>query len=343
MQTFRYLLAPFSVLYALVMRVRNLLFDLKILGATKFDIPVIAVGNLSVGGTGKTPQIEYLIELLQSKYKLAVLSRGYKRTSKGFVLASLETEVQVLGDEPFQYKMKYPELIVAVDSDRTNGIREIQKIHPDVQVVLLDDAFQHRKVTASFYVLLSSYDKPYAFDFVLPMGDLREPRSGYKRADVVVITKCPDSLSDLDKGKLTSKLTPGVKKEVFFSKITYANTVHSDTDSIALSSLHAYGVVLVTGIAKPTPLLRFLEDNGIDFEHMNYPDHHSFKDSEIQDIRNRFNAIDKAQKIVLTTEKDSTRLKGKLSSLYTISIAPEFLQNGKAFDELILKHIESFG
>lgn len=338
----RYLLAPVSLLYAIVMRIRNLLFDLQVLPSTRFDIPVIAVGNLSVGGTGKTPQIEYLIELLQQKYKVAVLSRGYKRVSKGFVLATPETDVLTLGDEPYQYKMKYPDVIVAVDTDRTNGIHEIRKKHPEVQVVLLDDAFQHRKVKAGFYVLLTSFDKPYARDFVLPLGDLREASGGYKRADAIVVTKCPEKLSESEKESLTNRLTPHVKKEVFFSKIAYAKAVRSETDSISIDSLKKYGVVLVTGIAKPQPLLKFLTTNGINFEHLAYPDHHHFSGSDIQQIENKFDALTKEQKIIITTEKDSTRLHGKLTSLYTIAITPEFLDKGEQFDTSILSFIKRF-
>lgn len=338
----RSLLSPFSILYALVMQIRNVLFDVKILHATQFDIPVIAVGNLSVGGTGKTPQIEYLIELLKPKYKIAVLSRGYKRTSKGFILATTETSVVEIGDEPFQYKTKYPEIVVAVDSDRTNGINKIKEMHPEVDLVLLDDAFQHRKVTASFYILLTSFDAPYSSDYLLPLGNLREPRSGYRRADAIVVTKCSETLAKSEKKQLVKALTPKVKRDVFFSKIAYAHEVHSDDQSITINSLKNYRVLLVTGIAKPKPLLAFLEDNEIAFDHMSYPDHHNFTNKDIQAIEKAFGTYTEAKKIMLTTEKDNTRLKGKLSNLFSIAIRPQFLENETKFEQSITNHIDNF-
>jgi tetraacyldisaccharide 4'-kinase len=191
------LLFPFSILYGWITSIRNFLFDKGIFKSYSFDIPIIAVGNLSVGGTGKTPQIEYLIRLLSPNYKIAILSRGYKRKSKGFVLADPTSNAEILGDEPFQIYQKFPNTIVAVDADRKNGIENLLVLNEKPDVILLDDAFQHRKVKAGFYILLTGYDDLFYSDFILPAGNLRESRSGAKRANVIIITKCPKDISKI--------------------------------------------------------------------------------------------------------------------------------------------------
>jgi tetraacyldisaccharide 4'-kinase len=202
MNLLRNILFPFAILYGFITSIRNFLFDKGILKSTSFDIPIIAVGNLSVGGTGKTPQIEYLIRLLSDKYQVATLSRGYKRQSEGFVLASSSSNAEILGDEPFQFYQKFPNIQVAVDADRTNGIIQLLSQNEKPQVILLDDAYQHRKVKAGFYILLSSYGDLYADDFMLPTGNLRESRSGANRANIVIVTKCPKDLSDQDQEQI---------------------------------------------------------------------------------------------------------------------------------------------
>ena len=198
MNLLRKILFPFAILYGLITSIRNFLFDKEILKSYSFDLPIIAVGNLSVGGTGKTPQIEYLIRLLLTKYKVATLSRGYKRKSEGFVLADANANAEILGDEPFQFFQKFPEILVAVDANRKNGIEQLLSQKEKPEVILLDDAYQHRKVKAGFYILLTAYDDIYVDDFMLPTGNLRESRSGSQRADVVVVTKCPPNLSETE-------------------------------------------------------------------------------------------------------------------------------------------------
>ncbi len=193
----RYLLFPFAILYGIITSIRNILFDKGVLKSYLFDIPIIAVGNLSVGGTGKTPQIEYLIRLLSPKYTVATLSRGYKRKSEGFVLADVNSNAEILGDEPFQMHQKFPNINVAVDADRKNGIEQLLSLSEKPNVILLDDAFQHRKVKAGFYILLSAFDDLFCNDLLLPTGNLRESRSGAKRANVIIITKCPKDLSEI--------------------------------------------------------------------------------------------------------------------------------------------------
>jgi tetraacyldisaccharide 4'-kinase len=197
MNFLRKILFPFAVLYGFITSIRNFLFDYRILKSYSFPIPVIAVGNLSVGGTGKTPQIEYLIRLLSNKYKIATLSRGYKRKSEGFILANATSNAEILGDEPFQFYKKFPNIQVAVDANRKNGIEQLLSQSNKPDVILLDDAFQHRKVKAGFYILLTAYNDLFINDFMLPTGNLRESRSGAKRADMIIVTKCPRDISEL--------------------------------------------------------------------------------------------------------------------------------------------------
>lgn len=340
---FRYSLFPLAAVYYTVVLLRNLLYDLRVLKSTKFDLPVIVVGNLSVGGTGKTPQIEYLIRHLQSKHKIAVLSRGYKRKSKGFVKGDIFSTVYDLGDEPFQYHSKYPEITVAVDNDRVSGITRLKNEIPNLSLVLLDDAFQHRKVTPSFSLLLTSYDSLFVDDFVFPVGNLREPRSGCNRADLIIITKCPDSLSDEQKLRLQFKFKAVNNTPVLFSKIKYMSTVYDGDKEIAVSELVGHEVVLVTGIAKPSPLLQFLADKNIRFTHLDYPDHYDFQLKDLENIQLAFDKIISKDKIILTTEKDFMRLSGKLNFLYFIGIEACFTDKDRyLLDTVIDAHIEGF-
>ena len=221
MNLLRKLLFPFAILYGFITGIRNFLFDKGVLKSYSFDVPIIAVGNLSVGGTGKTPQIEYLIRLLSPSYKVATLSRGYKRKSEGFVLADSTSNAEILGDEPFQFYKKFNNIQVAVDANRKNGIEKLLSQTNKPEVILLDDAFQHRKVKAGFYILLTSYDDLYSDDFILPTGNLRESRTGAKRANLVVVTKCPATLSPDEQNKIQAKLNLTSNQELYFSYIEY--------------------------------------------------------------------------------------------------------------------------
>jgi tetraacyldisaccharide 4'-kinase len=320
---------------------RNLCFDLDIFKSNIFSVPVIAVGNLSVGGTGKSPQIEYLIRLLKKNKKVAVLSRGYKRASEGFLLANEATKMPELGDEPFQFYTNHPDVLVAVDTDRTNGINKLLELHPDIDVVLLDDAYQHRKVKASFYVLLTSYGNIYSQDFLLPVGGLRESRSGAKRAGAIVVTKCPENLSKQEQELIIEKIAPNVGQQVFFSAIEYAERIFSESDEIVLSNLHNYELVLITGIANPSPLLSFLDTLNVNYSHLKFPDHYNFKDADIENIEKAYAEKSEKEKIILTTEKDNMRLKNKLPSLYYLPIETKILNNSSSdFDAQILELVK---
>lgn len=330
----RYLLFPFAIVYGWITSIRNFLYDKGVLKSYSFDIPIIAVGNLSVGGTGKTPQIEYLIRLLSPNYKIATLSRGYKRKSDGYVLADGSASAESLGDEPFQMHQKFPNIKVAVDADRKNGIENLLKLTEKPNVILLDDAFQHRKVKAGFYILLSAYDDLFFNDFMLPTGNLRESRSGAKRANVIIITKCPKSLSIEEQESIKSKIKLDVP--IFFSFIDYDTRVYNKNEEINVSEIIEKDKVIIAGIAKPEPFIDFIKkENDVI---MVYPDHHHFVKNEINSIKeNSFG------KIIITTEKDYVRLNSQnLNNLYYLPIKSTFLINDQTFNGLINDYIIKF-
>lgn len=340
MSLFRKILFPFAILYDAITAIRNVLFDKGVLKSTKFEIPLITVGNLSVGGTGKTPQIEYLVRLLKNKNRVAVLSRGYKRKSTGFVLANDSTLVQYIGDEPFQFYSKFDELIVAVDEQRVHGVQQLLSLKNTPEVILLDDAFQHRKVNSEFNVLLTPYHDLYVDDLILPAGNLRESRRGAKRAQVVVVTKCPQTLSDSEKRLISNKLKLNSDQQLFFTTITYSNEINGTSGNVSLEELKDYDILLVTGIANPKPLVDYLEDTGINLTHLKYSDHHDFSEGEIQNIQNQFEKMNSKHKLILTTEKDYMRLKNRLE-IYFLGIEISFLEKGDQFNTLIETYVSS--
>jgi len=327
----RYLLFPFSILYGIITSIRNFLFDKGFLKSYSFDFPIIAVGNLSVGGTGKTPQIEYLIRLLSPNYKVATLSRGYKRKSEGFVLADANSNAGILGDEPFQIHQKFSNIKVAVDADRKNGIETLSALKDKPNVILLDDAFQHRKVKAGFYILLSSYDDLFCDDFVLPTGNLRESRNGAKRANLIIITKCPKDLSEIAQRNIEKKI--GLNVPIFFSYIDYDNRVYNETGSKSIDEIMDVDKLLLAGIAKPEHFFSYLQAEKR--ATMVYPDHHHFTEKDIKEIENKSN-----NKLIITTEKDYVRLKKQnLKSLFYLPIKSSFISDGDNFDKTILNYV----
>ncbi len=331
---FRKLLFPFAILYGSITYLRNYLYDKGILKSYSFDIPVIVVGNLSVGGTGKTPQIEYLIRLLSPNYKVATLSRGYKRKSEGFILADAASTVEILGDEPFQYFKKFPDIQVAVDADRKNGIEQLlnQKSRPEI--ILLDDAFQHRKVKAGFYILLTAYEDLFCDDFMLPTGNPRQSRNGAKRANLIIVTKCPLDITELEQQNIKNKLA--VDLPIYFSSIDYDDKVYNDTESLAVSDLKLTPKMLLAGIAKPKPFFDYLQTDKD--EVMTFSDHHHFSESDILNIKSQ--AIDK---IIVTTEKDFVRLNAIIlrKQLFYLPIKSKFLSNHESFDAIIFNYVGS--
>jgi tetraacyldisaccharide 4'-kinase len=330
MKLLRKILFPFAILYGFITTIRSFLFDKGILKSTSFEVPVIAVGNLSVGGTGKTPQIEYLIRLLSDRYKVATLSRGYKRKSEGFVLADSTSNAEILGDEPFQFYQKFPNIQVAVDANRINGITELLSQKEKPQIILLDDAFQHRKVKAGFYILLTSYGDLYADDFMLPTGNLRESRSGANRANIVVVTKCPKDLSAQKQEEIRSKLKLNCSQQSYFTFIDYDDAIYGKEEKIAVDEIKDEPKLLLAGIAKPTPFFDYLKNEKD--ECLTFPDHHNFSDSDLALIQSKAQS-----KKIITTEKDYVRLKDSklVSQLYYLPIKSTFIQNQQNFDATV--------
>lgn len=334
MKLLRKIFFPFVPIYYLVTLLRNYFYDKGWFASKSYKFPVICVGNLSVGGTGKTPMIEFLVKHLKREYKLAILSRGYKRKTKGFVLASNSSTVNDLGDEPFQFYSKYKDIKVAVDANRQNGIKMLhQQCNPDV--ILLDDAYQHRKVKPGFTILLTTYNNPYYNDCMLPTGDLREPKKGAKRADIIVVTKCPEHLSEKEKNAIVALIKPKSYQKVFFSFISYSKMLYAkNDDKVSINSLKDKTFTLVTGIANSKPLVDYLTNLGLNFEHLNYSDHHDFTNAELKLINSK--------NIILTTEKDFMRLSSYITtSLYYLPIDVK-LDDETRFIELLNTFLKQF-
>ncbi|UUV21503.1 tetraacyldisaccharide 4'-kinase [Paenimyroides aestuarii] len=332
MKILRKILVPFSLIYAAVTGLRNFLYDKGIKKSTGFNLPIIAVGNLSVGGTGKTPMIEYLVRLLSVDKKLVVLSRGYKRKSKGFYLANAATTIEEIGDEPFQYHSKFKNIRVAVNADRVEGVNTILKTLPKTDVVLLDDAFQHRKIKAGFYIMLTAFDDLFYNDLVLPAGNLRECKSGVKRTDIVVVTKCPKDLSEQKMLEIKKKIAIDSDK-IFFSTISYHHSITNNTEEIAITDLKN-DFIAVAGIAKPEYFYAFLQCHTTDC--LTFPDHHFFSNKDINNILQKANG-----RKIITTEKDYMRLQNLLpkNQLFYLPIEMLFLKNQKTFLNIIKNSI----
>ncbi len=335
MNLIRKILIPIVPIYFVVTWLRNKCYDFGIKTSVSFDVPIICVGNLSVGGTGKSPMIEYLIRLLSDDFRIATLSRGYKRQTKGFQLATESTTMKDLGDEPFQFYHKFGNAVkVAVDGDRVNGIEQILKGNEQIDAVLLDDAFQHRRVKAGMNILLTTYSNPFFDDIVLPTGNLREPRTGYKRADCIIVTKCPKDISETEKDHFRKRIAPKPSQNVYFSSIAYADTVTSLNEKKYLNTLKDF--TLVTGIANATPLVAFLKHKNLRFEHLNFKDHHNFNAKDIAQLETK--------KQIVTTEKDFMRLKQYTSlkdKLFYLPIEVT-IDNAQHFNTLIRDFIRSF-
>jgi len=348
-------LTPLSWLYGLGVGIRNAMFDCGMLPSEKFDVPVISVGNITVGGSGKTPHTEYLVRLLRDKYQVAILSRGYKRKSKGFQFVDADTMADFVGDEPFQMKRKYPEAHVAVDKDRRNGIRNLlnPNVKPPVEVVVLDDAFQHRYVTPDVNLLLMDYHRLICFDRLLPAGRLREPASNKRRADIVVVTKCPRSITPMEQRGIERSLALFPWQKLYFTYFKYGSLYplfdkskgELTLESIKGGSKSGKKVLLLTGIASPEQL-EYDIDQYVDFESMHFGDHHSFTSEDLRKIEETFKGMDGNDKMIITTEKDAVRLldcnieESVAKHIYVLPIEVEFM-NGKAgdFNKTIIDYV----
>lgn len=343
-------LTPLSWIYGLGVSIRNICFDTGILRQHSFNTPVIAVGNLTVGGCGKTPHVEYLIELLKDDNQVAVLSRGYKRKSKGYIRAEKNTEMPVIGDEPYQMKQKHPDVYVAVDADRVHGIKRIldDKETSDTDVILLDDAYQHRYVKPGVNILLVDYHRLIIYDKLLPAGRLREPAVGKERADVVIVTKCPEELRPMDYRVLTRAMNLRPYQKLFFTNIAYDNLVsYKGKKRRELASLDKDTKILVlSGIASPQQMISDLKAYSENITTLTYPDHHQFRKKDLDKINSTFEKME-GKKIIITTEKDVTRLhhldglsQEVISNLFILPIHIEFkLDQQEQFNEYIQSYV----
>jgi tetraacyldisaccharide 4'-kinase len=347
LRSFRYLLFPLSLIYGGMVWLRNWLFDKNILKSASFNFPIICVGNIAVGGTGKTPMVEYLIRLLQNNYKTATLSRGYKRKTKGFAIANADTTALEIGDEPMQFHNKFPNVAVAVGEERVVAIPQLLQAKPGTNVIILDDAFQHRPVKAGLNIVLTAYNNLFTRDIILPSGDLRDVKVSMKRADIIVVTKCKTGLSAEEKNAIIKEIKPLPYQTVFFTAITYTKPYHLfNKNEAAINS--GSSVLLVCGIANPNPLKVFLAEQVHSYDMLRYADHHIFNSDDLADIKKHFEKIQAANKIILTTEKDATRLikfadELKDYPVYVLPIEHSFLfSEGEGFDKLVLEFIKSF-
>jgi len=381
LKSIRILLFPFSLVYALIVTIRNWLFDKGILRSSAFSLPIICVGNLAVGGTGKSPMVEWLIRLLKDQYPIAVLSRGYKRKTRGYALANASTTALDIGDEPMQFHSKFPDVTIAVGEERIVAIPQLLHDRPATQAIILDDAFQHRTVRAGLNVLLTDYSNLFTRDWWLPSGDLRDAPSSSRRAGIIVVTKCPAELSEEGRRAIVTEIGPREHQQVFFSTIRYGQPYHIMQGMTTNAAVERKGtvsaagnegamaameqareakpaqttviddtmeVLLVTGIANPAPLKQWLDQHSRTYYEIAYGDHHIFTIDDLQSITRRFGSIQAEKKIILTTEKDAVRLikfRQELEGLpfYVLPIAPGFLFGDEArFTDLIVTFIKEF-
>jgi tetraacyldisaccharide 4'-kinase len=347
LKSFRYLLFPISLIYGGIIWLRNWLFDKKILRSVAFNLPVICVGNIAIGGTGKTPMVEYLIRLLQNDFKVASLSRGYKRKTKGFAIADARTTAAQIGDEPMQFYTKFPNVAVAVGEERAVAIPQLLQAKAGTHVIILDDAFQHRPVKAGLNIVLTAYNNLFTRDIILPSGNLRDVKASIKRADIIVVTKCISGLSVAEKNTIIKEIKPLPYQTVFFTAINYTKPYHLFNNSEAVINSNT-SVLLVCGIANPNPLKMFLAQQAHSYSMLRYADHHIFNSNDLAAIKKHFKKMQASNKIIVTTEKDATRLVKFADELkdypvYVLPIEHSFLfGEGEGFDKLVLGFIDLF-
>jgi len=308
----RIILLPFTLIYSIVVRLRNFFYDIGLLKSTSYDFPTIVVGNLSVGGTGKTPHTDFILSILKKDYLSAVLSRGYGRKTKGYKLADSGDRPSTIGDEPFQIFSKHPEILVAVDEKRKRGIEKLRALPSAPQLIVLDDAFQHRRVKAGLNILLTDYSKLFINDIVLPSGRLREPKTAAKRADIIVVTKSPKVLSPLEIRRITNELKPKAYQKVFFSFIDYQNlrplNVAAKEIGESISNMKNFGVLALSAIANPKPFELHLNRYAKEINYVRFRDHHFFNEKDYQKIKEKVSELFSPQKAIVTTEKDAVKL-----------------------------------
>jgi len=351
----RFALLPLSFLYGIGVWVRNIMFDLGILPSKEYDIPVISVGNLTAGGTGKTPHVEYLVRLLSKNFVVATLSRGYKRKTKGFFLAHTNSTADQVGDEPLQIKRKFKDVAVAVDAKRTRGIEKLQKLIPDLQVIILDDAYQHRYVKPGISILLVNYSRNIFDDYLLPAGRLREPASARDRADIIIVTKCPANVKPIELRLLEKKLIQYAYQKVFFTTVTYQSLIPVFDAALPVLTpediaAETNEVIVVSGIANNEDMVRYLEKFFPTVHVFQFSDHYHYTARDLHEIIELFGEISANKKCYLiTTEKDATKISAFNSledevknAFYYLPVQIEFLENKQeTFDSLIYNYVHN--
>ena len=344
------LLAPFSLLYGLGVSLRNGLYERGVLKGVEFDLPIISVGNLSVGGAGKTPHIEYLIRLLKDYIDIATLSRGYRRKTKGYLEVQPQMDAEQVGDEPLQFKRKFPDIVVSVSESRTFAIPKIIMEHESVKAVLLDDAFQHRSIRPGLNILLTEYSHPFTRDYLLPAGRLREWRSAYERADIIIVSKCPPVMAEEDRQRITEEINPLPHQKLYFSYYEYGQPYFILNPRYRLQFNTEMDALLISAIARTDYLLEHLEAQVGDIRAMEYEDHHYFSKYDIGQLKANFDRMDNEKKVILTTEKDAMRLqlhhayiKDKQLPIFALPVQVRFhFSEGEQFDEDVRQYLLNF-
>lgn len=346
-------LYPLSLIYGFITGTRNFLFNTKVIKSHEFGIPVICVGNISAGGTGKTPHTEYIADLLRDKFNVAVLSRGYKRKTPGFLFADERSKVTDIGDEPMQIYRKYPDITIAVDRKRVHGAKKILEEKPETSVIILDDGFQHRRLTPGYSILLSDFNRLMIRDHLLPYGNLRESLHNMRRADIIIITKSPEKISPIQRRIIIKEISKAPYQRLYFTSIKYEAPlpVFSDAkDNYDLLKGHHKknrGIVLVTGIANPEYMLEYMHKKFSEIIHVRFGDHHSYKEKDIKKITEAWKKLQSPEKYVITTEKDAVRLREFTditepvrTSIHYIPLSIHFLNDDKdEFDNLIINYV----
>jgi tetraacyldisaccharide 4'-kinase len=346
-------LYPVSLIYALITGFRNFLYNYGLLSTTVFPIPIICVGNITVGGTGKTPHTEYLVDLLKKDFRVATLSRGYKRRTRDFRIASFTSTVSEIGDEPMQLFRKFPDILVSVDRRRVNGVWRILHYASETEVIILDDGYQHRSITPGFSILLSDFDRPFMRDFMLPYGNLREDKSNMRRADVILITKCPKNLNPIQRRLIVKEIGKAPYQNLYFTSLSYRSPLpvfgdeEKDQFYFDLTKCSDSSIVLLTGIANPKPLREYLQKFFSEITDLEYPDHYSYKESDILIISSAYNNLKTPAKYIMTTEKDAVRLReftdieeSVKASMFYVPVGITFLNEDKdEFDNLVIDYV----
>jgi tetraacyldisaccharide 4'-kinase len=347
------LLYPLSLLYGMITGIRNFLYNANVLSSVEFNIPVICVGNITVGGTGKTPHTEYLAGLLSKHFKVATLSRGYKRKTRNFRIASSSSLVSEIGDEPMQLYRKFSDVLVTVDRNRVNGVNRILEHNPETEVIILDDGYQHRRITPGFSILLSDFDRLIVRDHMLPYGNLRESKHNMRRADIILITKSPENISPIQRRLIVKEVDKAAYQNLFFTSLRYNNPLpvfgdrNQKTFPTELPNFNDCSIILVTGIANPLPLKDYLQKTAGEIVHLQYPDHYNFKEKDIENISSAWEKLNSQTKYVITTEKDGVRLQefsniaeSLKSAFYYIPVEVFFLNDDKdTFDNMIVEYV----